>query len=230
MTLIAVDRLSKHYSGVAALQGVSLQVAAGEFLALVGPSGSGKSTLMNLLGLLDAPTSGTYLLAGEDVSRLSPARRAAVRNRRIGFVFQGFHLLPRLTARQNVELPLIYAGIGFRARSQRADQLLERFGLRDRASHLPAELSGGQQQRVAIARALALEPPLILADEPTGNLDSATGAGVLAEFRRLHRDHGLTVILVTHDRDIAAGADRRVTLSDGRIVADESTVELRRAA
>jgi putative ABC transport system ATP-binding protein len=230
MTLIAVDKLSKHYPGVAALQSVSLRIAAGEFLALVGPSGSGKSTLMNLLGLLDAPTSGTYQLAGEDVSRLSPARRAAVRNRRIGFVFQGFHLLPRLTARQNIELPLIYAGLGSRARRQRADQLLDRFGLRDRATHCPAELSGGQQQRVAIARALALEPPLILADEPTGNLDSATGAGVLAEFRRLHRDHGLTVILVTHDRDVAAGADRRITLHDGRIVDDESTSELRRAA
>jgi putative ABC transport system ATP-binding protein len=226
--LIDVANLTKQYPGVAALRGVSLRIAAGEFVALVGPSGSGKSTLMNLLGLLDVPSAGIYRFDGADVSRIGPAERAAIRNRKIGFVFQGFHLLPRLTARQNIELPMIYAGWTGRRRRRRADELLARFGITDRATHLPTQLSGGQQQRVAIARALALHPPLVLADEPTGNLDSATGASVLAELSRLHDEDGITIVLVTHDHTVAAAADRQITLHDGRIVRND--VRLRVAA
>ena len=208
---------------VRALRGLSLTVEAGEFVALVGPSGSGKSTLMHLIGLLDRPTSGTYLFEGDDVSRSSRSALAALRNRRIGFVFQGFHLLPRQTAWENVTLPLLYAGAPARERRRRALALLERVGLADRAHHRPNQLSGGQQQRVAIARALANEPRLLLADEPTGNLDSATGAEILAEFRRLHRDTAQTIVLVTHDAIVAESAQRVVALRDGLIVSDTAS-------
>ncbi len=205
---------------VRALQDVSLDIARGEFLAIVGPSGSGKSTLMNLLGLLDRPDSGTFLLDGADVTQYSSDELAALRNQLLGFVFQQFHLLPRTTAVENVELPLIYSdrkdlsGLGSRA--------LERVGLGDRAHHHPGELSGGQQQRVAIARALVNEPELILADEPTGNLDSRSGLEVLALFQELNRA-GTTVVLVTHDSEVAAMADRVVRIVDGRIASDERT-------
>lgn len=223
--LVAIDQVTKNYVGpaerVVALRNVSVAIDPGEFVALIGASGSGKSTLMNLIGLLDSPTSGTYRLAGHDVSRLNRSARAAIRNRSIGFVFQGFHLLPRLTARENVELPLIYAGIGGRDRRRRAEEMLHRVGLGDRLKHRPNQLSGGQQQRVAIARALVHRPPLLLADEPTGNLDSATGAEVIAELGRLH-SNGQTIILVTHDPVTAAAAQRIVTLRDGYVVSDQT--------
>jgi putative ABC transport system ATP-binding protein len=226
-SLINLHDLHKIYatggSPVHALRGVSLTIESGEFVALVGPSGSGKSTLMHLLGLLDHPTSGTYEFDGRDVSRLSRAGLSRLRNEKIGFVFQGFHLLPRQTAWENVAMPLVYAGVSPRKRRTRAIDLLGLVGLADRIQHRPNQLSGGQQQRVAIARALINRPTLLLADEPTGNLDSATGAEILAEFRRLHREEGQTVILVTHDPQVAAAADRAVTLRDGRIVSDTLT-------
>jgi putative ABC transport system ATP-binding protein len=226
-SLIDLHDLHKIYaaggSPVHALRGVSLTIESGEFVALVGPSGSGKSTLMHLLGLLDHPTSGTYAFDGRDVSRLSRAGLSGLRNEKIGFVFQGFHLLPRQTAWENVAMPLVYAGVSPRKRRTRAIDLLGVVGLADRIHHRPNQLSGGQQQRVAIARALVNRPRLLLADEPTGNLDSATGAEILAEFRRLHRDEGQTVILVTHDPQVASAADRAVTLRDGRIVSDTLT-------
>jgi putative ABC transport system ATP-binding protein len=224
--LVAVINLTKSYAGpaepVAALREVTVSIQPGEFVALIGPSGSGKSTLMNLIGLLDTPTAGQYYLAGHDVSRLSRRALALVRNRSIGFVFQGFHLLPRLTARENVELPLVYAGVGRRERRRRAAEMLQRMGLAERCHHRPNQLSGGQQQRVAIARALIHRPPLLLADEPTGNLDSATGVEVMAELTRLHHE-GQTIILVTHDPQVARTAERTITLRDGRIVSDQST-------
>jgi putative ABC transport system ATP-binding protein len=204
---------------VRALRGVSLTVDRGEFVALVGPSGSGKSTLMHLIGLLDTPTSGSYLFEGEDVSRQSRTGLAALRNRHIGFVFQGFHLLPRQTAWENVTLPLLYAGRPAAERRKRSLALLDRVGLADRINHRPNQLSGGQQQRVAIARSLANEPRLLLADEPTGNLDTATGAEVLTQFRQLHVA-GQTIVLVTHDQSVAQTAERIVTLRDGLIVSD----------
>jgi ABC-type lipoprotein export system ATPase subunit len=205
---------------VCALRGVSLAVRTGEFVALVGASGSGKSTLMNLLGCLDRPSSGTYRIDGQDVSRLSRRQRAHLRNRKIGFVFQGFNLLPRYTAVENVEMPLVYAGVGPRARRQRAQEMLALVGLTDRARHLPTQLSGGQQQRVAIARALINRPQILLADEPTGNLDSRTGAEIMTTFERLNREQQQTIILVTHDPTLAQRARRRVTIHDGEVSSD----------
>lgn len=202
---------------VRALDGVSLTVEAGDFLAIVGHSGSGKSTLMNILGCLDAPTSGRYRLEGRDVASLSERRLSDIRNRTIGFVFQGFHLIPGLDALENVELPLIYRGVGRDKRRRLAAESLERVGLGNRLHHRPAQMSGGQQQRVAIARAIAARPPLILADEPTGNLDSSSGQDIMAILRELHRE-GHTVILITHDNQIAAAAQRLVRIRDGRIV------------
>ncbi|MBA3625632.1 MAG: ABC transporter ATP-binding protein [Methylibium sp.] len=225
MALIEARDLVKTYrSGSAAgevhaLRGVSLDIDAGEFVAIMGASGSGKSTLMNLLGCLDQPTSGSLRLDGEPVDGLSGDALAALRNRRIGFVFQQFNLLPRTSARENVELPLVYAGVAARERHARALDCLREVGLQERAGHTPAELSGGQQQRVAIARALVNRPQLILADEPTGALDSVTSEEVMRLLAGLN-ESGITVILVTHEADIAAWARRRIVFRDGRVVED----------
>jgi putative ABC transport system ATP-binding protein len=225
--LIEIRDLAKVYEmgehRVYALNGVSMDVHEGEFVAIMGPSGSGKSTMMNMLGALDQPTSGTYLLDGTDVGRLSDDRLAEIRNRKIGFVFQNFNLLSRTPALQQVELPLVYAGA--RQRHERAKEALELVGLGDRLSHKPSELSGGQQQRVAIARALVNEPAIILADEPTGNLDSRSGTEVMQIFQRLNRERGITVIFVTHDPWIARHTRRVVMLADGKIVRDEPIAE-----
>jgi ABC-type lipoprotein export system ATPase subunit len=208
---------------VEALVGASLDIDQGEYLALIGPSGSGKSTLMNTLGCLDRPTRGSYRLAGEEVAHLSRDERAVIRNRRIGFVFQNFNLLARTTALENVELPLLYSrGVSARERRRRAIEKLALVGLSDRLDHHPSQLSGGQQQRVAIARALVNEPAILMADEPTGNLDTRTSREVVGLFRQLNEEQGLTVILVTHDQDVARNARRTVVLRDGRIVADTS--------
>ena len=204
---------------VRALNGVSLTIDRGEFVAIVGQSGSGKSTLMNLIGCLDIPTYGEYHLDGTDVTDLSDRQLSHVRNKQIGFIFQGFNLIPALSAYENVELPLIYQGIRASVRRERVRDALERVSLWDRRDHKPTEMSGGQQQRVAIARAIATHPPIILADEPTGALDSKTGAHVLDILRRLYRE-GTTIILITHDNGIAASAPRVVRISDGQIVSD----------
>ncbi|OJF14013.1 ABC transporter ATP-binding protein [Couchioplanes caeruleus] len=204
---------------VPALRGVSLTVDDGDYLAIVGASGSGKSTLMHLLGGLDRPTAGSLVIGGRDVATLSAPEMARLRNEVIGFVFQSFHLLPRTTARDNVALPLVYRGVGRRERRARAAEMLERVGLAHRVDHRPNQMSGGEQQRVAIARALVTGPSVLLADEPTGNLDSATGASVLALLESLNAD-GVAVVLVTHDREVAARAHRRIVMRDG-VVVDE---------
>ena len=207
---------------VRALRGVNMRVERGEYVAIMGPSGSGKSTLMNLLGCLDTPTEGSYRLAGEEVSRLTDEQTAAIRNRRIGFVFQTFHLLPRYSALDNVGLPLRYGGVPRDERRRRARIVLERVGLADRVDHRPNQLSGGQRQRVAIARALVNDPDLLLADEPTGNLDSQVGGEILALFDELH-ESGRTVVMVTHEPDVAARAGRLIRFVDGEIVEDRPT-------
>jgi putative ABC transport system ATP-binding protein len=208
---------------VHALRGVSLEIAAGDYVAIMGPSGSGKSTLMHVIGMLDSPTQGTYQLSGDQVSGLSEAELARVRNNRIGFVFQAFFLLPRLTALMNVALPLVYRGVGAGERIKRAKAALESVGLGDRMTHYPAELSGGQKQRVAIARALVQEPDILLADEPTGALDSQSTEDILELFSSLHRS-GKTIIVVTHEADVGARARRTIRLRDGLIVEDTSKV------
>jgi putative ABC transport system ATP-binding protein len=225
-TVIELDNVHKIYDTgavkVPALRGVSLRVLSGEFVAIMGASGSGKSTLMNIIGCLDRPTKGTYRFDGKDISRMNRRQLANIRNRKLGFVFQGFNLLKRHSAVENVTLPLLYAGISSRERFRRAQEMLQRVGLADRAHHLPNQLSGGQQQRVAIARALINDPQVILADEPTGNLDSRTGTEILQEFQRLNREHGQTIVMVTHDPAIAAHAPRIITVKDGLIESDVS--------
>ena len=220
-----MEGVSRHYrtgdNVVRALDGIDLRIREGSYVAIMGPSGSGKSTLMNVLGCLDVPTSGRYLLDGEDVGRLDDDRLSAFRGRTIGFVFQSFNLLPRLSSLENVALPLQYAGVGKEARLARAREALRRVGLSERETHRPDALSGGQRQRVAIARALVTGPSLILADEPTGNLDSATSASIMELFDDIHRK-GNTVILVTHDPGIARCAERIVYLRDGKIERDEN--------
>jgi putative ABC transport system ATP-binding protein len=233
MPLVAVSDLTKTYlvgqTAVPALRGVSFAIDWGEFVAVMGSSGSGKSTLLNLLGCLDAPSSGAYHLAGQDVLRLSSNKLAAVRNTSIGFVFQQFNLLPRATALENVELPMVYAGLGRRQRRRRARQALAQVGILEREHHRPSQLSGGQQQRVAIARALVNQPLLLLADEPTGALDSVTSAEIMAALVRLNKG-GLTVIVVTHDAEVARSARRVIHLKDGRVVPHDLNQDMRAAA
>jgi putative ABC transport system ATP-binding protein len=225
--LIVLDRISKVYKmgdvEVHALREVSIEVPQGDFVAVMGSSGSGKSTMMNIVGCLDRPTSGRYLLDGQEVSRLGREELARIRNRTLGFVFQSFNLLSRTSALENVELPLVYANVSTRERHRRAAEALERVGLGRRLDHHPSQLSGGQQQRVAIARALVGSPKLILADEPTGNLDSRTSIEVMAIFQALGRS-GMTVVLVTHEPDIAAFASRVIVMKDGRVQSDERRV------
>jgi putative ABC transport system ATP-binding protein len=223
--MISMQGIRKVYAmghvQVEALRGIDLEIAANEYVAVVGPSGSGKSTLMNILGCLDTPTSGEYLLSGEAVGGLDRNRLAEIRNKRIGFVFQNFNLLPYASALENVELPLLFGGVGTRERHERAAAMLARVGLEDRMEHKPTELSGGQMQRVAIARALVNDPAIVLADEPTGNLDSASGQAIVSLFRELHAA-GQTIVLITHDSGIARLASRVVRMQDGAIVEDRS--------
>ena len=222
--LIRLDAVSRRFtlggSEVAALERISLRVAEGEYLAVMGPSGSGKSTLLNVLGLLDRPDEGRYWLGGEDTATLSEPALAQLRGHRIGFVFQSFHLISRLTARENVELPLMLCGIAPAERHRRSQRLLGELGLENRAEHRPAELSGGQRQRVAIARAMAMAPRLILADEPTGNLDSRSGEEVITLLEGLNREQGITLVVVTHDPRLGERAGRRILMNDGRISTD----------
>jgi putative ABC transport system ATP-binding protein len=234
-TVISVKGLVKTYVvgevEVRALRGVNLDVERGEFLAVTGPSGSGKSTFMHIAGCLDRPTSGQYFLDGQDVSRMSKDQLASIRNTKIGFVFQGFNLLSRTSALDNVELPLLYAGSGMKGpeRHNRAMEVLKAVGLEDRAGHHPNQLSGGQQQRVAIARSLINNPSILLADEPTGNLDTRTSIEVMDIFQRLNRERGITVLLITHERDIAEYGTRMVQFRDGQVVMDRP-VQRRRLA
>ncbi|MFM5133949.1 ABC transporter ATP-binding protein [Aeromonas rivipollensis] len=222
--LIRLDAVSRRFTlggtEVAALEHVSLRVAEGEYLAVMGPSGSGKSTLLNVLGLLDRPDEGQYWLGGQDIATLSEPALAQLRGHRIGFVFQSFHLISRLTARENVELPLMLCGVLPAERHRRSQRLLEDLGLDNRADHRPAELSGGQRQRVAIARAMAMAPRLILADEPTGNLDSRSGEEVITLLEGLNREQGITLMVVTHDPRLGERAGRRISMDDGRISSD----------
>ena len=227
MALIELRDIAKIYDlgevKVEALRGATLSIDRGEYVALIGPSGSGKSTLMNTLGCLDRPTTGSYLLAGDEVATMSRDERARIRNQRIGFVFQNFNLLARTSALENVELPLLYSrGITARERRRRAIEKLTLVGLADRLDHHPSQLSGGQQQRVAVARALVNEPAILMADEPTGNLDSRTSREIIGLFRDLNETQGITVILVTHDQEVAKNARRTIVLRDGLVVADTS--------
>jgi putative ABC transport system ATP-binding protein len=226
---IEVRDLHKTYNlgevQVHALRGVSLTVERGQFLAIMGVSGSGKSTFMNLIGCLDRPTRGAYYLDGKDVSRVSKRERSRIRNQKIGFVFQGFNLLPRTSALENAELPLLYAGVGRRERMERANEVLRAVGLAGRERHHPSQLSGGQQQRVAIARALINNPSILLADEPTGNLDTRTSVEIMEIFQRLNHERHLTILLVTHEEDIARYAHRMVTFRDGRVQRDTSVTD-----
>jgi putative ABC transport system ATP-binding protein len=230
--VVAVSGLTKIYEldaqRVAALNGVDLTIAPGEFVAVMGPSGSGKSTFMHIVGLLDQPTSGRYCFEGDDVSRLSGDARADIRSRRLGFVFQAYNLLPRTTALENVELPMIYAGVPESERRRAALAALDAVGVAPEADHAPNQMSGGQQQRVAIARALVNDPGLILADEPTGALDTKTSEDVMALFQRLNAERGITILLVTHEPDVAAYAKRVVTFRDGLVVSDTRRDEARR--
>ena len=233
MALIEVEGLTKIYQmgevAVEALRGVDLTIDAGEFVAIMGPSGSGKSTFMNILGCLDKPTSGIYRLDGQNVSEMNRDQLARVRNRKLGFVFQTFNLLPRTSALENVELPLLYNGATSKERHMRAMARLHQVGLQAREHHHPNQLSGGQQQRVAIARALINDPAILLADEPTGNLDSKTSIEILAIFQRLNRENGITVVLVTHESDIAEYTSRTIIFRDGHIMKDEQVLTPRDA-
>jgi len=231
--IIAMDGVTKVYDTgkvkVKALRGIDIEVHRGEFVAVVGPSGSGKSTLLNLVGCLDTPTDGSYHLAGEGVAGLDRDRLADIRNRRVGFVFQSFNLLPQLSALENVEMPMLFGGVGRRERRRRALQQLDKVGLADRVDHKPTELSGGQMQRVAIARALAMEPDIILADEPTGNLDTGSGSDVMSLLSELW-EQGRTLVVVTHDRGLARRAGRIIEIRDGVVVRDGTPAELERAS
>jgi putative ABC transport system ATP-binding protein len=223
--VIAMDDIRKVYDTgkvkVEALKGIDLSVASGDFLAVVGPSGSGKSTLMNLIGCLDTPTGGTYRLAGEDVAGLSRDQLADIRNRRVGFVFQNFNLLPQISAFENVEMPLLFGGVPPKKRKERVEEVLAKVGLADRMEHKPTELSGGQMQRVAIARALSMNPDILLADEPTGNLDTSSGTDVMSLFTDLWQQ-GRTLVVITHDMSLARRAGRVVEVRDGRIIRDSA--------
>ncbi len=224
-TIISMHGIVKKYyigmpNELEILHGLNLKIHEGEFASIVGPSGSGKSTLMNIIGALDRPTDGTYLLNGMDISKLSDSDLSTIRNKEIGFVFQNFNLISRTNAIENVELPMLYAGMSKKARRKRAEELLALVDMSDRASHNPNELSGGQKQRIAIARALANAPSLLLADEPTGALDSATGRMVMDIFHKLHRDEHKTILLITHSQELAAETERIITINDGSIVSD----------